>query len=110
MPVYILHLSELAAPCDDWVDIVAEGAARVLNALPPRRRSALFGRDLPFRVIVVDQDCCPVLVIPPDIISMFAACHGRLNDGGAGQGAVGSRRSGIAASCQPPPSALNRLT
>lgn len=83
MPVYILHLSELAAPCDDWADIVAGGAARVLNALPPRRRSALFGRDLPFRVIVVDEDCCPVLVIQAEMIAVFAACHGRLDGNGA---------------------------
>jgi anti-sigma factor RsiW len=79
--VYILHLSELAVPCGDHAHIVAAGAARVLNALPPRRRSALFGRDLPFRVVVVDGDCCPVLVIQPDMITVFAARHGRLNDG-----------------------------
>jgi hypothetical protein len=81
MPVYMLHLSELAVPCSDWADIVAGGAARVLNALPPRRRSALFGRELPFRVIVVDEACCPVLIIQPDMIATFAACHGRLNGG-----------------------------
>lgn len=81
MPVYILHLSELAAPCGEHAEIVAGGAARVLNALAPRRRSALFGRDLPFRVIVVDGNCCPVLVIQPDAITVFAAYHGRLNDG-----------------------------
>lgn len=83
MPVYILHLSELGAPCSDWADIVAGGAACVLNALPPRRRSALFGRDLPFRVIVVDEDCCPVLVIQADMIAVFSACHGRLDGNGA---------------------------
>jgi hypothetical protein len=81
MPVYILQLSELGAPRSEWADIVAGGAARLLNALPPRRRAALFGRALPFRVIVVDEDCRPVLVIKPDMITMFAACHGRLNDG-----------------------------
>jgi hypothetical protein len=80
MPVYILHLSELAAPCGEWADIVAGGAARVLNALAPRRRAALFGRELPFRVIVVDEDCCPVLLIQADMITVFAACHARLND------------------------------
>jgi hypothetical protein len=80
MPVYMLHLWELAVPCCEWANVVAGGAARVLNALPPRRRSALFGRDLPFRVIVVDEDCRPVLVIQPDAITLFAACHGRLND------------------------------
>ena len=81
MPVYILHLSELAAPRGEHGNIVAGGAACVLNALPPRRRSALFGRDLPFRVIVVDEDCCPVLVIQPDMIAGFAQCHGRLKGG-----------------------------
>ncbi|MEO6214862.1 MAG: hypothetical protein ABIO86_02435 [Sphingomonas sp.] len=81
MPVYMLHLSELSAPCCEWADIVAGGAVRVLNALPPRRRSALFGRELPFRVIVVDEACCPVLVIQPDMIAVYAACHGRLNGG-----------------------------
>ena len=72
MPVYMLHLSELAAPCCEWADIVAGGAVRVLNALPPRRRSALFGRALPFRVIVIDEDCCPVLVIPAEMVAVFA--------------------------------------
>jgi len=80
MPVYILHLSELAAPCGDWAEIVAGGAARVLNALPPRRRAALFGRALPFRIVVVEEDCCPVLFIQPDMVAVFAARHGRLND------------------------------
>jgi hypothetical protein len=79
MPVYMLHLSELAAPCGEWADIVAGGAERVLSALPPRRRSALFGLDLPFRVVIVDEDCCPVLTIQPDMVAVFAACHGRLN-------------------------------
>ncbi len=80
MPVYILHLSELAAPCGDLAEIVAAGAARVLNALPPRRRAALFGRALPFRIVVVDEDCCPVLFIQPDMVAVFAARHARLND------------------------------
>jgi hypothetical protein len=80
MPVYILHLWELDAPCEEWVEIVAAGAATVLNALPPRRRAALFGRALPFRVILVDEDCRPVLVIPPDLVAIFASCHGRPGD------------------------------
>ena len=80
MPVYILHLCELAASCGDWAEIVAGGAARVLNALPPRRRAALFGRALPFRIVVVQEDCSPVLFIQPDMVAVFAARHGRLND------------------------------
>ncbi|GAA0328806.1 hypothetical protein GCM10009087_43770 [Sphingomonas oligophenolica] len=80
MPVYFLHLWELAATQAEWAEIVAGGAPRVLNALPPRRRAALFGRALPFRVVVVNGDCCPVLFIQSDIVTDLAAHHGRLND------------------------------
>jgi len=71
MPVYILHLSELAAPCCTS-EVIAGGAARVLDALPPRRRAALFGCALPFRIIVVNEDCCPVLFIPAEMVAGFA--------------------------------------
>ncbi|MEO9132759.1 MAG: hypothetical protein ABI240_16355 [Sphingomonas sp.] len=78
MTVYILHLSELGAQYGDGADLAAGGAMRVLDALPPRRRSALFGRALPFRIIVVNEDCCPVIVIPADMVAVFAARHTRL--------------------------------
>jgi hypothetical protein len=78
MPVYILHLSELAAQHGDGADIVARGAARVLEALPPRRRAALFGRALPFRIVVVDGDCCPLVFIPAEMVAVFAGRHAGL--------------------------------
>lgn len=78
MTVYILHLSELCVSHGDCADIVADGPARVLAALPPRRRAALFGRALPFRIIVVNEHCCPVIVIPAEIVVAFAARHSRL--------------------------------
>jgi hypothetical protein len=78
MAVYILHLSELAVSHGDCAEIVAGGGARVLDALPPRRRAALFGRALPFRVIVVDEDCCPVVFIPAEMVAAFAGRHARL--------------------------------
>jgi len=78
MPVYILHLSELASQHGDRADLVAGGAVRVLEALPPRRRAALFGRALPFRIIVVDEDCCPLVFIPAEMVAIFAWRHVRL--------------------------------
>ena len=78
VPVYILHLSELAVQRGDWADVVAGGATRVLDALPPRRRAALFGRELPFRIIVVNEDCCPVIVISAEMVTVFAGRHARL--------------------------------
>lgn len=71
MTVYILHLSELAVSTSERVEIISGGANTVLNALPPRRRAALFGRRLPFRVIVVNDDCRPVLVIEAEALLLF---------------------------------------
>ena len=86
LPVYILHLFELVARPGDPAELICEGATRVLDALPPRRRAALFGRALPFRIVVVNDDCCPVLFIHADMVAAFAARHARCTSGDDGSG------------------------